>query len=208
MVRISIYEDNKRYRESLSLFLSATNEYKVVGDYQNANNILNDISVDAPDVLLMDIQMPGLNGINAVKKIREVNSKIFIIILTVFETNEYVFDALSAGANGYILKNTPTNKIDESIKDVLGGGAPMSSTIAKKVLSFFSQKKEKEDFNLTLREKEVLNLLVKGYTYKMIAQECVISMDTVRSHIKKIYEKLSVNSNIEAINKVNNHNIL
>ena len=106
MVRISIYEDNKRYRESLSLFLSATNEYKVVGDYQNANNILNDISVDAPDVLLMDIQMPGLNGINAVKKIREVNSKIFIIILTVFETNEYVFDALSAGANGYILKNT------------------------------------------------------------------------------------------------------
>ncbi len=208
MTKIAIYEDNKRYRESLALFLSAAEGYSVVGDFQNANNILNDISELQPAVILMDIQMPGLNGINAVKKIREINQQIFIIILTVFETNELVFDALSAGANGYILKNTPTEKILDSIKDVMNGGAPMSSTIAKKVLSFFSGTKEKSDYNLTLREKEVLHLLVKGYTYKMIASECVISMDTVRSHIKKIYEKLSVNSNIEAINKVNNQNIL
>ncbi len=208
MTKIAIYEDNKRYRESLALFLSAAEGYSVVGDFQNANNILNDISELQPAVILMDIQMPGLNGINAVKKIREINQQIFIIILTVFETNELVFDALSAGANGYILKNTPTEKILDSIKDVMNGGAPMSSTIAKKVLSFFSGTKEKSDYNLTLREKEVLHLLVKGYTYKMIASECVISMDTVRSHIKKIYEKLSVNSNIEAINKVTNQSIL
>jgi len=203
MIKIAIYEDNKRYRESLALFLSANETYNLVGSYQNANNILNELKETNADVILMDIQMPGLNGINAVKKIREINNDIYIIILTVFETNELVFDALSAGANGYILKNTPTEKIVASIDEVVAGGAPMSSTIAKKVLTFFNTKtiKTNDDYHLTPREKEVLNLLVKGYTYKMIASECIISMDTVRSHIKKIYEKLQVNSNIEAVNK-------
>jgi DNA-binding NarL/FixJ family response regulator len=210
MIKIAIYEDNKRYRESLALFLSSNGTFSLVGSYQNANNIINELNESQADVILMDIQMPGLNGINAVRKIREINSETFIIILTVFETNELVFDALSAGANGYILKNTPTEKITASIDEVVAGGAPMSSTIAKKVLSFFNNKTTKitDEYHLTLREKEVLNLLVKGFTYKMIAAECIISMDTVRSHIKKIYEKLQVNSNIEAVNKAINKKLV
>lgn len=210
MIKIAIYEDNKRYRESLTLFLSMLENFSLVGSYPNANNIINDIKETSPDVLLMDIQMPGINGINAVKKIRELNKSIFIIILTVFETNEHVFDALCAGANGYILKNTAPEKIAESINEVVKGGAPMSSTIATKVLSYFNQlnNQTKADFKLTIREKEILNLLVKGYTYKMIATECIISMDTVRSHIKKIYEKLQVNSNIEAVKKAIDMNII
>ena len=203
MIRIAIYEDNKRYRESMEMLLSGHEDFTLSGAYPNANNIVQDLKDKPAEVLLMDIQMPGINGIHAVKKIKDIHPEILIIILTVFESNEFVFDALSAGANGYILKNNPSEKIIESIKDVINGGAPMSSTIAKKVLNFFFENatKNRPDYNLTVREKEVLHLLVKGYSYKMIAVECIISIDTVRSHIKKIYEKLQVNSNMAAVTK-------
>jgi DNA-binding NarL/FixJ family response regulator len=156
----------------------------------------------------MDIDMPGINGIHAVKKIRSYNTKTHVIMLTVFETNELIFDALCAGANGYLLKNTAPEKIADAILEVYVGGAPMTTSIARKVLLYFSNRNVQTDFSLTQREKEILNLLVKGYTYKMIASECIISMDTVRSHIKKIYEKLQVNSNIEAVKKAMDHKII
>lgn len=207
-ISIAIFEDNLTYRESLALYLQQEEQFIVCGSYKNANNIENDIRATTPNVILMDIDMPGINGINAVKKVREFNTKVHIIILTVFETNEHIFDALCAGATGYLLKNSTPEKIVSSIIEVYNGGAPMTASVARRVLEHFSNTRTRPDYNLTPREKEILNLLVKGYTYKMIASECVISMDTVRSHIKKIYEKLQVNSNIEAVKKALNNNIV
>jgi DNA-binding NarL/FixJ family response regulator len=207
-IKIALYEDNKTYRESLSMYLSMNPKFEVVGSFKNANNIENELKEFEPEVILMDIDMPGINGIHAVKKIRSYNTKTHVIMLTVFETNELIFDALCAGANGYLLKNTAPEKIADAILEVYVGGAPMTTSIARKVLLYFSNRNVQTDFSLTQREKEILNLLVKGYTYKMIASECIISMDTVRSHIKKIYEKLQVNSNIEAVKKAMDHKII
>ena len=159
-----------------------------------------------PDVVLMDIDMPGMNGIDGVKNIRSVRPETHIIMLTVFDDNQRVFDAICAGATGYLLKRTPDEKIIDAIRDVQTGGAPMTSRIAKQVLQLFSvqqnsQQQSTIDYQLTKRETETLSWLVKGYSYKMIAENMEVSIDTVRAHIKKIYEKLHVHSMNEAVAK-------
>jgi DNA-binding NarL/FixJ family response regulator len=199
-VKIILFEDNDRLRESLA-YLLKMNGYEVTGDYNNCNDAATVVRVYAPDVVLMDIDMPGISGIEGVKMIKEARPETAVIMYTVFEDDERLFQCLCAGANGYLLKKTAPGKLFESIQDVLEGGAPMSPSIAKKVLGTFQAKKESNKYHLTPREIEVLQWLVKGYSIKIIAAEMFLAFDTIRTHLKNIYQKLHVNCGKEAIAK-------
>jgi DNA-binding NarL/FixJ family response regulator len=203
MIKVVIYEDNPQLREGLSMLLNGSDGFEVIGTFKNCNNVVSEVNAFRPDVILMDIDMPGINGLEGLKLIRQSNNDVKVLMLTVFDDNKNVFEALKNGANGYILKKTPPAKLLEYIQEAHTGGAPMSSSIASQVLKMFSQihNPSHEDYHLSEREKQVLQLLVNGYSYKMIASEMYISIDTVRSHIKKIYEKLHVNSKSEAVAK-------
>lgn len=197
---IIIFEDNDRLRESLA-YLLKMNGYQVAGDYSNCLEAANIVRVYQPDVVLMDIDMPGLSGIQGVSLIKESHPATAVIMYTVFEDDEKLFQCLCAGANGYLLKKTPPAKLFDAIQEVLEGGAPMSPVIAKKVLSTFSKKQETNKYNLSPREIDVLQWLSKGYSIKIIASEMNLAFDTVRSHLKNIYQKLHVNCGKEAIAK-------
>ncbi len=203
MARVLIYEDNPQLREGLTMLINGSAGFEVMAAFKNCNNVVEEVAAFNPDVILMDIDMPGTNGIEGLKKIRETNTAVKILMLTVFDDNKNVFDAISNGANGYILKKTPPAKILEYLADAQTGGAPMTSSIATQVLKMFSgiHGEKGDNYDLSDREKQVLQLLVNGYSYKMIAAEMFIAIDTVRSHIKKIYEKLQVNSKSEAVAK-------
>ena len=203
MIKILIYEDNPQLREGLTMLINGSEGFEVLAAYKNCNNVIDEVQAWKPDVILMDIDMPGTNGIEGLKQIRAIGSEVKILMLTVFDDNKNVFDAIKAGASGYILKKTAPARLLEYIAEAASGGAPMTSSIATQVLKMFSEsnKVSGEDYNLSDREKQVLSLLVNGYSYKMIASEMIISIDTVRSHIKKIYEKLHVNSKSEAVAK-------
>lgn len=196
----AICEDNNDYRESLIAFLDEDAELVCCGAFANADNIVNKIEEHHPDVVLMDIDMPGKNGIEALKEIKEAFPEIEIIMLTIFEDRENVFEAVCAGASGYLLKNAVPDVIARSIKEVMNGGAAMSPVIARKTLELF-QKNLKKDISLTAHEQQVLKLLVDGLSYKMIAAKMNVAIDTVRYHIKKIYDKLHVHSAPEAVAK-------
>lgn len=204
-IRLIIYEDNRELRESLSALLKLSDVILLVGAFENCLNVEKETALFHPDVILMDIDLPGMSGIEAVKKIKKQNPDVQIIMLTVFDDNTRIFDSICAGACGYLLKRTPPHKIIEAIFDAKGGGAPMTSSVARQVLEVFSKlsagKAKQEDYNLTQREHETLSWLVKGFSYKMIAGKMEISIDTVRAHIKKIYEKLHVHSLGEAVAK-------
>lgn len=203
MIKLLVYEDNPQLREGLTMLINGADGFEVLASFKNCNNVLAEIRAYNPDVILMDIDMPGTNGISGLKQIRLVNSEVKILMLTVFDDNKNVFEAISNGANGYVLKKTPPAKLLEYIQEAQTGGAPMTSSIAAQVLKMFSSihHDKGEQYNLSEREKEVLSLLVNGYSYKMISGEMYIAIDTVRSHIKKIYEKLHVNSKSEAVAK-------
>ena len=185
------------------MLINGSDGFEVLSSFKNCNNVVEEVQAFKPDVILMDIDMPGVNGLEGLKKIREVNGDVKILMLTVFDDNKNVFQAISNGANGYILKKTPPGKLLEYITEAQSGGAPMTASVATQVLNMFSSMNNEkgEDYNLSDREKQVLQLLVDGYSYKMIAGEMFIAIDTVRSHIKKIYEKLQVNSKSEAVAK-------
>lgn len=207
-MKILIFEDNRKIRESLEMLLSGVPGFEVAGTFENASDAYHIAGLYKPDVVLMDIDMPGTNGIEGVRLIKESNPLINIIMFTVFEDENKLFDSLSAGANGYILKNTPAPQLIQAILDVKEGGAPMSPGIARKVLNSFAKKQSAPvDYHLSRREKEILELLVQGFSYKMIASECKISLDTVRTHLKNIYVKLHVSCGKEAISKVLNEKI-
>jgi DNA-binding NarL/FixJ family response regulator len=200
MTKIVIFEDNGRLRESLKILLEGVEGYSVVGDYENCLKAAAIIDEHQPEVVIMDIDMPGLDGIEGLRIIKEKSPNTYIVMHTVFEDEERLFKCLCAGANGYILKNTSFVNLLEAIDNVLHGGAPLSPPIAKKVLqSFQASTTARQKHNLTERETEVLKYLVKGFSYKMIAATCSISMDTVRGHIRNIYNKLHVNCGREAI---------
>jgi len=199
-IKIVIFEDNDRLRESLA-YLLQMNGYEVVGDYSQCTEASNIARVYEPDVVLMDIDMPGDNGIKGVRMVKEARPETAVIMYTVFEEEDKLFKCLCAGANGYLLKKTPPAKLFEAIHDVVEGGAPMSPTIAKKVLSTFQVKQDPGKYKLSPREIEVLQWLIKGYSIKLIAAEMQLGFDTIRSHLKNIYQKLHVNCGKEAIAK-------
>ena len=197
---IVLFEDNNNLRESLTYLLDM-NGYSVLGSYGNCSEAGSIARVYKPDVALMDIDMPGESGITGVQKIKESSPDTAVIMYTVFEDDDKLFQCLCAGANGYLLKKTPPAKLFDAINEVLEGGAPMSPIIAKKVLGTFHTRQDVNRYHLSAREKEVLQWLTKGYSIKMIATEMHLAFDTVRSHLKNIYQKLHVNCGKEAIAK-------
>ena len=200
-----VFDDNRGRREALQLLIESSVDLEFVGARENCNNVEADILQLKPDVVLMDIDMPGTNGIEGLKRIRIQAPEVFIIMQTVFEDDEKIFTAIHAGAHGYFLKKTKPDKLIEGIRDVLEGGAPMTSSVARKVLHMFTQQasdKRVNQFDLTNRELEILSMLGKGMSYKMIADAGCITFHTVNSHLKKIYEKLHVHSATEAVSKV------
>ncbi len=198
-----IYEDNPQLREGLTMLINGSSGFEVVSSFKNCNKVKDDITTYKPDVVLMDIDLPGTNGLEGLKVIRQYTNDVKVLMLTVFDDNKNVFSAISNGANGYILKKSPPAKLLEYIQDAQNGGAPMTSSIATQVLKMFSLHygEKGDNYHLSDREKQVLSYLVDGYSYKMVASEMFIAIDTVRSHIKKIYEKLQVNSKSEAVAK-------
>ncbi|MBL7725909.1 MAG: response regulator transcription factor [Chitinophagaceae bacterium] len=203
MIKVILYEDNPQLREGLTMLIDGSDGFEILASFKNCSNVIQEVEAFNPDVILMDIDMPVVNGIEGLKLIRQKNQEVKVLMLTVFDDNKNVFEALKNGANGYVLKKTPPAKLLEYITEAASGGAPMTSSIATQVLKMFSEVQipQGEDYNLSDREKEVLQHLVNGYSYKMIAAEMFIAIDTVRSHIKKIYEKLHVNSKSEAVAK-------
>ena len=200
--RIAIFEDNARLRQSLKVLLEGVEGYTVCGDYENCEHAAKVMNEHHPDLVIMDIDMPGVDGIEGLRIIKEQYPRTHIIMHTVLEDEERLFSCLCSGANGYILKNTSFVHLLEAIENVLNGGAPLSPPIAKKVLeSFRHSDTNRLKYHLSEREKEVLGYLVKGYSYKMIAGNCHISLDTVRGHIRNIYSKLHVNCGREAVSK-------
>ncbi|RFZ95621.1 DNA-binding response regulator [Mucilaginibacter conchicola] len=209
MIKVLLYEDNPQLRDGLAILLDGTDGFEYAGSFPDCTDIVNQCETIKPDVILMDINMPNVDGLAGLKLIRKHNTEIKILMLTVFDDNQNVFEAIKSGANGYLLKKTPPAKLLEYIQDAQTGGAPMTSSIASQVLKMFSgagTMSGGDDFNLSDRENEVLQLLVNGHSYKMIASDLFISIDTVRSHIKKIYEKLHVNSKSEAVAKALKNN--
>jgi DNA-binding NarL/FixJ family response regulator len=202
-ITILLYDDNDALRTSMEILIAEDEEFELAALMPNAETVETDIAVMKPDVVLMDIDMPKVNGVEAVRRIRKANDKLPVIMLTVFEDNENIFNAICAGASGYILKRYATEEIPAAIRMVLTGGAPMTGSVARKVLQMVPQAKssEQEKSNLSQKEIAILQFLVNGYSYKMIAAELKISIDTVRFHIKKIYDKLHVHSATEAVSK-------
>ena len=203
MIRVAIFDDNKTFTDNLSLLFEGSEDYALTGVFSNALNVLQKVAKAKPDVIVMDIKMPEVSGIEAVTTIKKEHPALPILMQTVFEDDDKVFAAICAGASGYILKGTPPDDVLEAIAEVYTGGSPMSSVVARKVLSFFqtTQQPEPEFYDLSKREKEILRCLVDGQSYKLIADTCFISINTVNSHIRKIYEKLHVNSSQEAVSK-------
>lgn len=202
-IKVLLYDDNEALRVSMETLITEDQGFELLAAMPNAETVETDIKELQPDVVLMDIDMPVVNGVEAVRKISRINDKIPVIMLTVFDDNENIFNAICAGASGYILKRYAMEEIPSAIRMVLEGGAPMTGSVARKVLMMVPQAKtaEQEKSSLTEKETAILKFLVNGYSYKMIAAELKISIDTVRFHIKKIYDKLHVHSATEAVSK-------
>jgi DNA-binding NarL/FixJ family response regulator len=208
-IKVIIFDDNDSLRDSVSMLLHDNADFTLAGSYSHCLDVTENIMETKPDVVIMDIDMPGINGIEGVKLIRKNFPTVQILMLTVFDDDEKVFAAIKAGAGGYILKNAEPVNLLHAISEVYNGGAPMTPGIARKVLLQFQTflPEEKTEYNLSLREKEVLGLLVNGLSYKMIAGKLNITYDTVRAHMKKIYEKLHVASMTEAVAKAINQKL-
>jgi DNA-binding NarL/FixJ family response regulator len=202
-IRIAVVEDDEKIRSSLVVLIEGTHGFRCVGAYETAEAALRDVPNKEPDVVLVDINLPVMQGIELVHRLKQGNVSMQFIMLTVYEDTPRIFDSLAAGAVGYLLKMTPPDEILSAIRDVRAGGSPMSPQIARKVVQSFHKGNNSADgiVQLTRREEEVLNLLSKGFLYKEIAEQLFISSDTVHNHIRHIYEKLQVHSRTEAVVK-------
>lgn len=202
-IRVAIVEDLPEIRKGLCALVGGSPGFKCVGEFGDGVEALKGIPTLSPDVVLMDIDMPKMNGIECVRRLKEELPDIQVMMLTVFEDDEKIFQSILAGATGYLLKKSPPAKLLEAIQELQNGGSPMSGQIARKVVGAFQQMGEskKDADNLTAREKEILSYLAKGFLYKEIAEALFISVDTVRTHLHRIYEKLQVRSRSEAILK-------
>ncbi|RXR21196.1 response regulator transcription factor [Flavobacterium amnicola] len=199
-MKVVLIEDYEVLRNSLKEIINQEDGYEIVGDFESYELALPIINSLNPDVILTDITLPGINGIEGIKQIKLILPNVAIIVVSVHENSQYVFDALCAGAVGYLTKNSGKQKVIEALQQLKAGGAPMSVNIARMVVESFQQKQYNE---LTERENEVLNLLSKGKSYASIADELFLSINTIKTHVKNIYEKLQVSSKEELINKYN-----
>jgi DNA-binding NarL/FixJ family response regulator len=208
MLNIAIIEDNPQYRTAISIILQLNENFRLIHKLENCDEMIGRFEVEKPDVVLMDIDMPGMNGIQAVWEIKKHFPEVKVLMLTVFEDEEKIFGAIKAGANGYLLKKDSPQKILDSVDAVYKGESPMNGMIASKVLDYFLQQKKKsdelEDARLTEREKDILQSLIKGLSYKEIAAQAFISVETLNSHIKNIYRKLNVHSRSELAARYSN----
>lgn len=196
--RITIVEDDNIIRNAFVTLLQQSGEYIVANSYSNAEAAIKNVVSDAPDICLMDIELPGMNGIEAIPKIKALSPSTQVVVVTVYENDDLVFKALCEGASGYLTKNMPNQKLIESLKELENGGAPMSTNIARLVVSSFHKNRQSP---LTARELEVMELLSSGKSYSTIADQLFVDKETVKSHIKNIYLKLEVHSKAEAIEK-------
>ncbi len=203
MIAVAIVEDIKEIREGLQLLIDNSDGFLCREVYANAEEAIQQLPQSQPDVVLMDINLPGISGIDCIRKIKHQCSATQFIMSTVYEDDDNIFESLKAGASGYLLKKTEPAKILEAIREVVGGGSPMSTQIARKVIASFQAKNGIDETEiLTPKEKEILKALSKGLRYKEIAADMHISIETVRSHVRRIYEKLHVQSRTEALNKI------
>lgn len=205
MIKVAIIEDNNTIREGLSALINGTAGYSCVGSYADCESFLSKLSTMDVNVALMDIGLPGMSGIDGIERAKKIKPELNILMLTVYEDSASVFKALCAGACGYLVKKTPPTRLLEAIKDAFEGGAPMSSLIARQVITVFQQNQsvysKDDEAKLSQREKEVLTSLAEGNNYQEIGDRLFISVDTVRHHIRNIYRKLHVHSQSEAVAK-------
>ena len=210
-IRVVIFDDNRTRRDGVSLLLNTSDGYACVGAFEDFAKGLEQIEQLMPDVIIMDIDMPGINGIEAVTRIKSRFPEQKVMMQTVFDTDDKVFESILAGASGYLLKKASPVKLLESIREIHEGGSPMTPEIATKVLQFFRTRERQRGAGqqlLTAKEQEVLSDLVNGLSYKMIADQCNVSLATINTHIRHIYEKLQVNSGTEAVAKAIEHQIV
>jgi len=203
IINVAIVEDNDKIRDGLAMLIDGSEGFRCTATYSNAEDALKYLPGKKPDVVLMDIQLPKMSGIECVENLIEKSPDLQIMMLTVYEDNEQVFKSLAAGATGYILKRTPPAELLEAIRELHEGGSPMSDQIARKVVQTFQQigKSSKETENLSERETEILSYLAKGYQDKEIAEKFFLSVKTIRTHLRNIYKKLHVHSRTEAVLK-------
>ena len=202
MIKVAIVEDNNTLRRSLCHLLSQAEGLECVASLGNLLNVVSDLKKASPDIVVMDIGLPDISGIEGVRTVKENFKKIQVLMFTVFDDDEKIFEAIKAGASGYLLKKSTPEEIIEAIRSLYSGGAPMSANIARKVIESFQHSTfPKENYNLTTRESEILYSLVDGMSYKKIAEKYFISISTVRTHIRHTYEKLHVNSKAQAVAK-------
>ena len=202
IIRVSLVEDDEQFRQTLEEYLNKSNGFVCASAHRDPREALRQLPIDKPDVVLMDLQMPGMSGIDCVAALRQQAPEIRAIMLTVFEQDEHVFQALASGAYGYLVKRTPPARILDAIREVHAGGSPMSAHIARKVVASFHQA---ATITVSPQERDVLTRLSHGDTYAHIAQEMGITVHTVRNYIRRIYEKLQVHSRTEAVAKFRGH---
>ena len=207
--RLIIYEDNARLRQSMELLFGEMSGFDLGGSFSNCDTVVEDLRELKPELVIMDIDMPGIGGINGVKLIKSNFPDVKVIMYTVFDDDNRIFDCICGGADGYLLKNISPVKLVQSIQELQEGGAPMSPFVAQKVFQFFRKSNTRQEtFRLTEREKNILELLVRGNSYKMIADKCTVGIDTVKKHLQNIYHKLHVHCGTEAVAKALQHKII
>ncbi|MCS6824173.1 MAG: response regulator transcription factor [Cytophagaceae bacterium] len=205
MYNVVIIEDNQEIRENFVELINMSNQYKVTGSYCNCQDALVNLKNDLPHIILMDIGLPGMSGIEGITEIKKNYPQVFILVITVFENSKVVFDSLCAGASGYIVKSTDMQKLLSALNEIINGGAPMSTQIAKMVVESFQKNLHSP---LSKRETEILSLLASGYSYNGISDKLYISKETVKFHLKNIYLKLQVKTRYEAIEKAINNKFI
>jgi DNA-binding NarL/FixJ family response regulator len=203
IIKVAIIEDRREIRDGLGMLINGTDGYRLTGSFRSVEEALEKIGFNLPDVTLSDIGLPGMSGIEGVRILKERHPELMILMLSVYDDDDRIFDALCAGANGYLLKKTPPARLIESLREAVMGGAPMSPEVARRVVSLFRDFRppERADYQLTPHETRLLKLLVEGHNYKTAAMELSVSVNTISFHMKHIYEKLQVHSKSEAVAK-------
>jgi DNA-binding NarL/FixJ family response regulator len=202
-IKVAIVEDEREIRECLTLLLTGTEGYLCTGSYRSMEEALEKIARQVPDVVLSDIGLPGMNGIDGVRLLKQRHPDLLVLMLTVYDDDERIFDAMCAGACGYLLKKTPPARLLDSLKEVVAGGAPMSPEVARRVIALFREIRppDRAEYHLTPHETRLLKLFVEGHNYKTAAAELHVSVNTVNFHVRSIYDKLQVHSRSEAVVK-------